>query len=128
MRQVKRDPAPSRWAWRLERLLLTPSVRFGLRVGVPFALVFSLGSWYLGQSHVQTHITDFVADTRASFEQRPEFMVNLLAIDGAGPELAQTIRETLPAPVDRQGGIAIRRQFPSGDCVFFDIFGAPREQ
>lgn len=96
MRPLKRDPAPSRWAWRLERLMLTPGFRFFLRVGVPFTLVFAVGTWYFSRPDVQTQITDFVAETRASFEQRPEFMVNLLAIDGADPQMAETIRATLP--------------------------------
>ena len=96
MRPMKSDPAPSRWAWRIERLLLTPGVRFGLRVGVPFALTLAVGSWYFTRPDVQTRITDFVAETRAGIEQRPEFMVNLLAIDGADADLSETIRATLP--------------------------------
>ncbi|MFC6759445.1 hypothetical protein ACFQFQ_08000 [Sulfitobacter porphyrae] len=34
---VKADPAPSRWAWRMQRLMLTPGFRLMLRAGVPFA-------------------------------------------------------------------------------------------
>ncbi|MEQ8256181.1 MAG: cell division protein FtsQ, partial [Roseovarius confluentis] len=41
MQQVKRlepkaDPAPSRWSYRYQRLMLTPLFRKLLRVGVPF--------------------------------------------------------------------------------------------
>ncbi len=43
----KADPAPSRWSYRLQRLMLTPLFRFSLRLGVPFALTFSLGLFYL---------------------------------------------------------------------------------
>ena len=39
MQSVKRpDPAPSRWSWRLQRLMLTPGIRLLLRAGIPFAL------------------------------------------------------------------------------------------
>lgn len=96
MRQVKHDPAPSRWAWRMERLMLTPGVRFALRAGLPFCLMMAVGSYVFTRPDVQQSITDFVAETRAEFEQRPEFMVNLMAIDGGDAALGQTIRAVLP--------------------------------
>ena len=50
MRAVKRkkqqvgraDPAPSRWAWRMQRLMLTPGFRKLLRVGVPVLVIGGL--------------------------------------------------------------------------------------
>ena len=96
MRPLKNDPAPSRWAWRLERLMLTPGFRFALRVGLPFTLTFALASWQLSRPEVQDYVQTAIADVRTGIEQRPEFMVNLMAIDGVDDKLAQTIRETLP--------------------------------
>ena len=81
---AKLDPAPSRWSWRMQRLMLTPLFRFGLRVGMPFVLTFGIGIAYLSNPERQAAITDAMADARASIEERPEFMVNLMAIDGAG--------------------------------------------
>lgn len=92
----KLDPAPSRWSWRLQRLMLTPVFRFGLRVGVPFVLTFGIGIAYLANPERQAAITDAIADARASIQERPEFMVNLMAIDGAGTDLAEDIRTNLP--------------------------------
>ena len=96
MQPLKRDPAPSRWAWRLQRLMLTPVFRFGLRVGVPFALTFGGASLWLSVPENRTMVTDTVAEMRASIEERPEFMVNLMAIDGADAPLSTAIREAVP--------------------------------
>ena len=90
------DPAPSRWAWRMQRLMLTPAFRFGLRVGVPFCVTLLAGTIYLSDADRRTAITDAVADARASVEERPEFMVKLMAIDGAEDALAADIRQAVP--------------------------------
>ena len=42
----KADPAPSRWAYRMQRLMLTPLFRQGLRLGLPLAAAFLIGSIY----------------------------------------------------------------------------------
>jgi len=100
MRQVKgasrSDPAPSRWSWRMQRLMLTPGFRLLLRAGVPFALTLGVATWWLSDPKTQAAIQETVAEARASIEQRPEFMVNLMAIDGAETELATAIRTAVP--------------------------------
>ncbi|WP_415922790.1 cell division protein FtsQ/DivIB [Tateyamaria sp. SN6-1] len=93
---MRRDPAPSRWAWRLQRLMLTPLFRFGVRVGLPFALTFGGASWWLSVPENQTLVTDKIAEIRASIEERPEFMVNLMAVDGTDAPLSAAIREAVP--------------------------------
>ncbi|MEP1963751.1 cell division protein FtsQ/DivIB [Tateyamaria sp.] len=90
------DPAPSRWAWRMQRLMLTPLFRLGLRVGIPFAITLSAGTWWLSNPENQAMILDAVAQTRASIEERPEFMVNLMAIDGGNPDIDTAIRAAVP--------------------------------
>lgn len=90
------DPAPSRWSWRMQRLMLTPGIRLGLRVGVPLCITLAAGTWYLSDETRRGAIEKTVAETRASIETRPEFMVNLMAVDGATDELASYIRENLP--------------------------------
>jgi cell division protein FtsQ len=93
---AKADPAPSRWAWRMQRLMLTPAFRFGLRVGVPFCVTLLAGTIYLSNDARRDAITDAVAEVRRSIEARPEFMVKLMAIDGADEELSAEIREAVP--------------------------------
>ena len=92
----RHDPAPSRLAYRMQRLLLTPLFRLLLRVGLPFAVAFGGGTlWFSKQDH-RDDLNMLVSDLRAKVEQRPEFMVRLMAIDGASDGVAEDIREILP--------------------------------
>tara|TARA_R110002012_G_scaffold20656_3_gene73023 strand:- start:687 stop:1574 length:888 start_codon:yes stop_codon:yes gene_type:complete len=95
-KSVRPDPAPSRWAWRMQRLMLTPTFRFGLRIGMPFCLSMIAGTIYLADDARRGQITDIYTNTRASIEQRPEFMVKLMAIDGVQDQLAADVRAALP--------------------------------
>lgn len=97
MQQMSRhDPAPSRLAYRMQRLLLTPLFRLVLRVGLPFAVAFGGGTlWFSKQDH-RDDLNMLVSDLRAKVEQRPEFMVRLMTIDGASDGVAEDIREILP--------------------------------
>lgn len=92
----KADPAPSRWSYRFQRLMLTPLFRFTLRVGVPFALTCSLGLVYLSDDARRTALVDVIAEMRAGIEERPEFMVKLMAVDGASEEVTSAIHEIVP--------------------------------
>ena len=101
MRSLRRnrtthDPAPSRLSYRLQRLMLTPGVRLGLRIGIPFAIVFAATSAYLANDVRRDALIGYVNSVRASIEERPEFMVSLMAIDGAGASLDEDIREVVP--------------------------------
>lgn len=90
------DPAPSRWAWRIERWLLTPGIRFALRVGVPFVIAVAAGTMYLSDETRRDQITDYVAEMRDSVQERPEFMVNVMSVSGASDDVAADIRDILP--------------------------------
>ncbi|MDQ2095457.1 cell division protein FtsQ/DivIB [Rhodalgimonas zhirmunskyi] len=92
----KADPAPSRWAYRLHRLWLTPVFRKLVRVGVPFALALIVGTLYLSDGDRRAAIQLFIAEVRDEIHNRPEFMVKLMAIDGASTETSEDIREILP--------------------------------
>lgn len=93
---LRPDPAPSRLKYRMERLMLTPVYRLLLRVGVPFALTFGAASWWLSVDANRQMVTDTYADLRAQVESRPEFMVNMMAVDGASDLVADAIRQLLP--------------------------------
>lgn len=95
-RPSKSDPAPSRWAWRMQRLMLTPGFRLGLRAGIPFCLTLISGTIWLSNEDRRTMIAQSVADARASIQERPEFMVKLMAVDGAEGQLAADIRAAIP--------------------------------
>ena len=90
------DPAPSRLKYRLQRWMLTPGIRFGLRFGMPFCLIFAAGSAYLADEGRRDALAGVYHDARAAIEERPEFMVKVMAVDGAGSSVAQDIREVVP--------------------------------
>jgi len=96
MRSMKRrDPAPSRSAYKLQRLMLTPGVRIFLRWGLPVSFIaFAAGLWAADPDR-REQLLESAHEMRRQIEQRPEFMVNLLAIEGASDDVAEDIREVL---------------------------------
>lgn len=90
------DPAPSRWSYRYNRLMLTPLFRQVVRVGLPFGLALVLGLVYFSNDVRRDNFNLALADLRAEFENRPEFMVKLMAVDGASEEVSEDIREIVP--------------------------------
>ena len=89
---IKRDPAPSIWAYRLHRLWMTPYFRVLVRRGLPtFVVVTTLGL-YLANDARQAAIVNGLVGLRTQFEQRPEFQVGLISVDGASLDLAEAIR------------------------------------
>ena len=92
---LRRDPAPSRWAYRMQRLWLTPLFRVTIRVGLPaFVLALAVGL-YLSDQTRRDAFGQSVTSLKTKVEQRPEFLVGLLSIDGASPELADAVRAKL---------------------------------
>lgn len=90
------DPAPSRLSYRLQRLMLTPLFRRMLRVGLPFALAFTAGAVWLGDTARQERIALAIVGLREQIETRPEFMVRLLEIEGASAPLEAEMRAIFP--------------------------------
>lgn len=90
------DPAPSRLAYRLQRLLLTPGFRRMPRLGLPFALAVAAGAVWLGDAARQERIAVAIAGLREQIETRPEFMLRLLEIEGASAPLETEIRAIFP--------------------------------
>ncbi|MCM2560690.1 cell division protein FtsQ/DivIB [Lutimaribacter sp. EGI FJ00015] len=90
------DPAPSRLRYRMQRLMLTPEFRLFLRLGVPMALTFAIASLWLSDEARRDQLSMAIADIRTEIETRPEFMVNVMAVDGASAGVDEDIREILP--------------------------------
>ncbi len=93
---MRRDPAPSRAAYKAQRLMLTPGFRRFLRVGLPVILMAAAVGIYLSDTDRREALELKVSEMRRAIEERPEFMVNLLAIDGANDSVAADIREIIP--------------------------------
>lgn len=95
-RRERRDPAPSRLAYRVERLRLTPGFRRAVRTGLPAFLIIAVTAVWLGDADRRAAMQGRLAALRESVENRPEFMVGLMAIDGASEPVANAIRGMLP--------------------------------
>ena len=87
------DPAPSRVAYRMQRLMLTPAYRLTLRVLVPFVLSMGLVALYMSNDARRDAIILGFQDLRNDFETRPEFMVRMMAVEGATGGTEADIRE-----------------------------------
>ncbi len=89
------DPAPSVWVYRYQRWMLTPGFRTAVRVGIPLLLIVVIAtSWFSSAPH-RAQFTQAVAEMRATVQDRPEFIVGAMAIDGADPSLTAQIRDRL---------------------------------
>ncbi|MFW2588263.1 cell division protein FtsQ/DivIB [Sagittula sp. SSi028] len=90
------DPTASRLKYRIERLMLTPLFRFSLRVVLPAALVFGgVSGWFAVEANREA-FNLMVTDVRSAVQNRPEFQVKVMAIDGASAPVAEAIRAEIP--------------------------------
>lgn len=92
----RRDPAPSRTAYRLHRLWLTPVFRALMRVGLPVFLVTMAAGIYLSDPGRREGLGERVAAIRDQLQDRPEFRIDMMAVDGATPQVADAVRAMLP--------------------------------
>ena len=90
-----RDPAPSRLAYRLNRLMLTPGFRRFLRTGLPVLLVAGGAAFWASDQARRDDAVDRLADLRRQIEERPEFMVRMMEVENASPDVAAEIRASL---------------------------------
>lgn len=91
----KPDPAPSRLAYRMQRLALTPSVRKGFTFGVPLFALGLIATLTLADQDRRDAITNWAGDIKAQVQTREEFMVKMMAIDGASATVEEDVREVL---------------------------------
>lgn len=95
-RPARRDPAPSRLAYRLHRIWLTPLYRRVLRLGVPaFTLAMVVGL-YLSDESRRAEISGSVTAMVEKVQTRDEFMVHSMTIEGASPVVDKGLRAMLP--------------------------------
>lgn len=93
---ARRDPAPSRLAYRMNRLMLTPVFRAFLRYGLPVLLVAAGALWWASDEARRQDAVDRLAEVKRQVEERPEFMVRMMAVERASEGVEADIRETLP--------------------------------
>jgi cell division protein FtsQ len=97
--RTHRDPAPSKWAYRKQRWLLTPYVRSFLVKGLPTLVILGgIALWFSHEPNRQAVIAQ-LTHLRAEFEARPEFRVSLARVEGASEDLAEAVRAKLALPL-----------------------------
>ena len=92
---LRRDPAPSRWQYRMQRLWLTPLFRVLFRFGGPIVLICLLGLVVFASDSRRTAIFQGFANLQQQFQQRPEFRVSLMSVEGASRDLSDAVRAKL---------------------------------
>lgn len=93
---VRNDPAPSRVAYKMQRMMLRPGFKRFLRIGVPFLTLATVGLVVFSNPQYRQEISLKADEFRRAIQERPEFMVNLMAIDGASDDISDEIRQLLP--------------------------------
>lgn len=99
MQQVvspRRDPAPSRVSYKMQRMMLRPGFRRFLRLGLPMLVLATTTLIVLSDAGRREVISLKFTEFSRAIEERPEFMVKLMAIDGASASVAEDIRKGLP--------------------------------
>ena len=95
MRPMK-DPAPSRMAYRINRLMLTPRFRLFLRYGLPVLMVAAAVAIWASDEARRDALAERVAELRRQVEERPEFMVRMMVIETDSPAIEAEVRDILP--------------------------------
>lgn len=95
-RALPRDPAPSKWKYKYQRLMLTPGVRGLLRVGVPLALVCIIAASWYSQEENRLAAAAKYEEMKDKVQSRPEFMISEMAVTGTDDTLAAQVLAALP--------------------------------
>ena len=91
-RRPRRDPAPSRLKYRLDRLWLRPGVRRAVNLGVP-GLALVLASWTLvAQFDAKDRVVATYETLRDAVVHRPQFQITRIDVPDASPDLAEQVR------------------------------------
>lgn len=94
--QTRRDPAPSRLQYRLERMWLRPVWRRAVRIGVPAFLVVLIAGLWLADEDRRARLSDGVQQILDKVQSREEFLVRTMAVEGASPVVDAALRAMLP--------------------------------
>jgi cell division protein FtsQ len=87
--------ARGRLAYRLQRIWLTPGYRISLKYGLPLLAVIGVIALVFADEGRRGAIMGQIDALKATFMDRPEFMVTELQLPEMSPELEFTLRQTL---------------------------------
>lgn len=92
----KRDPAPSRLAYRLQRMWLTPFFRRLTRVGLPVFTITVVALLWISDEDRRASLSGALTGMVEAVQNRDEFMVKMMTIDGASEPIDKALRMMLP--------------------------------
>ena len=85
----------SRVNYRLERLWLTPIIRGLIRYGIPVFLIIIICCAYFSKSDNLDILKVSWHEFRENIKNRPEFLINLIKIDGVNHRISNEIRTVM---------------------------------
>ena len=89
------DPSPSRAAYRLNRLWLTPAFRHSVKLGLPVLLVALLMGGWLSRAENRATLAGMVAGMVDRVQHQPLFLVHRMEVQSRSPEVAQAVGAAL---------------------------------
>ena len=98
---MRRDPAPTLWSYRYQRLMLTPAYRRLLHVGLPCAAAAVACSLWLADGANRASLQAAWATALDRVQERPQFMVASVRVSGADEPLARAIGQVLQLDLPR---------------------------
>ncbi len=93
--RLRRDPAPSRLAYKLNRLMMRRGVQVFLRYGLPVLILAAGAAFWASDPARVDAAKDRVAELKRQVEERPEFMVRMMAVEEASSAVSADVREVL---------------------------------
>ena len=94
--RTRRDPAPSRLVYRLQRMWLTPLYSRLVRVGLPAFVIVMIGGLWLSDPDRRAGLQGSLDGLVEKVQTRDEFMVRTMRIDGASEAVDKGLRAMLP--------------------------------
>jgi cell division protein FtsQ len=89
------DPSPSRAAYRMNRLWLTPAFRHFVRLGLPVLLVALVAGGWLSRPDNRAALSAWVAGIVDTVQNQPMFLVHRMEVQSRSPEVAQGVAAAL---------------------------------
>lgn len=115
------DPSPSRFAYRLNRMWLTPRIRGFVQYGLPVLLTVGFAALWLSDAGRRADLAASFASVRAYAENQPIFQIGDLDVQSRSPEVAQGVAQlvdvTFPISTFQLDYDGIREQVEELDVV-----------
>lgn len=90
--RLGRDPAPSRFRYRLDRLWLRPGLRKALNFGVPVGVGVLAAATVLSQFDIRGEAVALFERVQGAVIEQPQFMITEIAVPGVSEDLEEQIR------------------------------------